>query len=98
MPVAQRYRACEADTLGLGYRPGFTYYNPWSEYFIVLGYTKSGSVIVRDVKTGLEKTHLTSKDRFPGDTRCRLVAEVPNIFGWTLATTRSQREKVTVTS
>jgi hypothetical protein len=88
-------RVCAADVLGLGYRPGFTYVNSWTGAFTVLGYDRHGAVIVRDAVTGIEKAHMTSKDRFPGDTRTQLVPEMDNIFGWDVRVVRQHREKVT---
>lgn len=86
-------RACAADILGLGYRPGFTYYSRyWRKADVCLGYFKSGAVVMRDVETGVVRSHMTPKDSHPGS---ELVADIPNVFGWGVATTRAQREKVT---
>lgn len=86
-----RHRACKADQLGLGWRPGFTYFNGyWRRVDVVLGYDKNGSVIVRDDRTGVERSHMT-----PVSKSDQLVADIENIFGWSVAVTRSHREAVT---
>lgn len=85
------HRACEADILALGWRPGFTYYSEyWRRADVVLGYNKGGSVIVRDVQTGVERAHCTRRtnDHY-------LCSDVENVFGWNAIVTRKHREKVT---